>query len=164
MKGRKRLPQEIAGLRGRRHRRKEDNAPVGKTAPIGEMEPPSFLRPAAKHEWCRVTNACATLGMLTDTDIPMLVSWCSAVADLADAEQHLRHGLIAADRDGNERRSPWLMVKARAVDQLAKLADHFGFSPSGRTRLRIIPEKTRTPGPDEEPPLEDFLAELRALQ
>lgn len=100
------------------------------------MRPPAHLSGDAKAEWRRLSPELICLGLLSVNDLAAFSAYCSAWGDLVAAERALRRGnLVVRGRENQLVRSPWTMIKARAIDQLVKLGDRFGLSPSARVGL-----------------------------
>jgi P27 family predicted phage terminase small subunit len=133
--GRKTTPTALKRLRGNPgHRR----LPVGEPQPGGlaDVDPPAHLSRAAKAEWRRLAPELIRLGLLTVPDLPSFAAYCAAWSDFVESDRQLqRGGLVVAGKEGQQVRSPWFLIKARAVDQLVKLGDRFGFTPSARVGL-----------------------------
>ncbi|WP_426958934.1 phage terminase small subunit P27 family [Muricoccus radiodurans] len=132
--GRKRTPNELAELHGRPGRRPLPVPP--KTDAVPAAAPPPHLSGPAVAEWNRVLEATRSLGLVTKLDLALLAVWCSSWALFLEAEEALREqGAVVPGRDGGMGRSPWLMVRSKAVEQLARIGGEFGWSPAARVRL-----------------------------
>jgi P27 family predicted phage terminase small subunit len=114
-----------------------------------DVDPPAWLSEVAQEEWRRLAPELIRLGLLTVADFGLFATYCSAWADFVTAEQALRGGgLVGQGKEKQPVRSPWLMVKYRAMDALVRIGDRFGFSPSARTSLGSpAPELPEFDGP-----------------
>jgi P27 family predicted phage terminase small subunit len=145
MRGRKPTPTAMKQLHGN---------PGKRALPAHEPKPtlvtaapaPAHLGRDARKEWRRKMVELAPLGLAAEIDLGLLEVWCSAKGDFVAAERALkRDGIVIEDKDGNARRSPWTFVKAKAVEQLIRVAAEFGFSPASRPRIG----RTLAPLPNE---------------
>jgi P27 family predicted phage terminase small subunit len=170
MRGRKPKPLELQALHGNPGKRKRRRAAPKSRNILADTAPPSHLRQDAARVWVKTLKACASLRMVTATDLGLFEAWCIWSGDVIQAERALkRRGPVAQDRDKIWRRNPWLLVRNRALDGLKQLAGEFGFSPSARLRLGEPlqrPDLLPAVAGDDEPvqSLKDYLAEGRALQ
>jgi P27 family predicted phage terminase small subunit len=133
--GRKATPTALKKLHGNPGRRA---LPKGEPQPGGlsDVKPPAHLSPAAKSEWRRLMPELIGVGLLTVADLAAFTAYCAAWGDFVEADRHLRtDGLVLKGKEGQAVRSPWFLVKAKAVEQIVKLGDRFGLSPSARAGL-----------------------------
>jgi P27 family predicted phage terminase small subunit len=135
--GPKPTPTAIKRLHGNPGRRA---LPKGEPEPeLAGVEPPQPLNAVAREEWDRLTPVLLRLQLLSVLDLGMLALWCCAWADFCEARQQLASGLLQTDRNGHVRRSPWLLIQAKAADVMLKCSDRLGFSPSARVGLASLP-------------------------
>ena len=136
-KGRKPIPAEIRKLQGNPGRRPIPEAP--KSAPIdGDFPPPDWMDAEAKKEWRRVVKAYDKIKLLTETDKPMLETWCVTVSQFIAAAKKLGK----KTKDLSEIRNNRLSLNEARTSMLA-LSSRFGFSPVDRLKLAIPPEKDK---------------------
>jgi P27 family predicted phage terminase small subunit len=115
--------------------------PKGEPEPeLAGIEPPQPLNAVARQEWNRLAPELLRLRLLTALDRGVLALWCCAWADFCEARQHVTDGLMQTDRNGYVRRSPWLLIQAKAADVMLKCSDRLGFSPSARVGLANLPD------------------------
>lgn len=145
--GPKPTPTALRELRGNPGRRP---LPVNEPEPSGleEVDPPAHLSTEAKREWRRLAPELIRLRLLTVADFAAFTGYCSAWSDFIEADRVLRRdGIVTKGKEGQPVRSPWFLVKARAIDQLIKFGDRFGFTPSARASLasdgRAVPSPAR---------------------
>ncbi len=111
------------------------------------LEPPYWLTPAARAVWDRVTDELAAMGLLFGADTDAIAAYASSVALLEEAERALAaDGLMCVDRDGDQRRNPWLMVRKDALESIHRFGLAVGLTAAARTRLPVSP--LRTPDDD----------------
>jgi len=103
--------------------------------PAGDMSPPAHLGRDAAAAWRRLLPVLRTMGLFTQGDVVAFDVLCSAIGDYAMACRALKRGIVVRGSDGERRRSPWLMVKAKAVEQIKQFAIEFGMTPAARARL-----------------------------
>lgn len=136
MAGRRPKPTALKALHGNPGKRRLPKNEPKPPAASAELPTPGYLNRYAKQEWRRLAPILRDLGLLTETDLGLLEAWCSAKGDLVQAERQLkRGGIVVEDSKGNLRRSPWVMVKSKAIEQMCRLGTEFGFSPASRPRL-----------------------------
>lgn len=133
--GRKPTPTALRKLRGNPQKRalpRHEPEPGG----LMSVQPPAHLSRDARAEWRRLADDLVGLKLLTVNDLAAFAAYCSAWGDLVAAERALRRGgLVVRGKEKQLVRSPWILVKARAIDQIIKLGDRFGLSPSARVGL-----------------------------
>ncbi len=113
---------------------------------------PGYLSAEAKREWRRIVPQLDRIGMLTQMDRATLVMYCEAWATFKDANDVIQEtNIVIRNSNGNLVRNPMAIVRDSAFDQIYKLSSLYGFDPSTRSRLVVIPD-------DEEiDPLEELL-------
>ncbi|MDA0353732.1 MAG: phage terminase small subunit P27 family [Chloroflexi bacterium] len=125
-----------------------------------EPDPPDTLTGTALDEWHRVMPWAYEEGLVTAADLPLLESWCSAVARWRELDAKLDDvdDLVAAGSNGNQVQSPIYKTHRELSQLLISLAQQLGFSPAARLRMPALkrPEDERPvrpvyemkPGPD----------------
>ena len=98
---------------------------------------PCHLNDAAKIEWKRTAKKLHKLGLLTEIDGPQFALYCQAWGRWVEAEDALKkHGTISTDpATGRSRKSPYLMVANKAMEQMQRALSEFGMSPASRARV-----------------------------
>jgi P27 family predicted phage terminase small subunit len=93
---------------------------------------PAWLSKEAKAEWRRQIKHLEELGLAAEVDRAVLAAYCDAWGELVEVNRLLEEA-------GGAKADNWrlLAVKARAGEQLAKLAAQFGFSPASRARVKV---------------------------
>lgn len=115
----------------RKHRRR-DEVP----AQPGVPRAPEWLNAAARAEWHRLVPRLLERGLVEVIDLSTLVSYCTAFAELVDAEQRLaEEGSTVVTARGGLMLSPQVRRAQMARQQLIRAAAEFGLSPSARTRV-----------------------------
>ena len=127
------MPTALRELRGN---------PSGKAYPTGEPEPdiaeaeaPTHLNGVARAEWERLAPELIRLRLLTVVDLGLLAAWCVAWSDFVVAKTALATGIVVKGKDDHLVRSPWFIVKYKAVEAMVRISDRMGFSPSARVSL-----------------------------
>src|ERR1700738_3829868 len=111
-RGRKSTPTVLAKLHGNPGRRK---LPVAEAKPplVADFAVPPHLGKDAAAEWRSITKALRDARLISNLDLPLLEAWCAVRADFIQAERALKKtGMVDEDRDGNERRSPWVLIRS----------------------------------------------------
>jgi P27 family predicted phage terminase small subunit len=95
---------------------------------------------------------------LTVADLGLLAAWCVAWSDFVAAETALTLRLVVNGKDGHPVRSPWVIVKYKAIEAMVKIGDRMGFSPSARVSL-AAPKLPHALGATDRTPRRGSLAE-----
>lgn len=149
-KGRPKTPAEIRKLQGNPGRRPIPIPP--KAAPVAEtFPPPEWMDAGAKSEWRRVVKVYSGIKLITETDIPLLISWCTAVSEFVTVLKAIRKLEMKKEVDYKLLRINMISIRELRADLLA-LSARFGFSPVDRMKLALPPEK-----PKDENDIENFL-------
>jgi phage terminase small subunit len=167
----------IQGGRDRRPANLADG--VNPTVEVPSM-PGEFSREARK-EWKRITPHLEALGLISQIDRAVLISWCRVTGLIEDLEAAWRRRVDAHVLAGVEyvlavemveidvtpsgyRQQSALSSRLRSLrEEQLKLADRFGLSPSARAR--VVPSRASgqlgLPGVAD--PVADKLAHLRSV-
>jgi P27 family predicted phage terminase small subunit len=106
------------------------------TKPPEIPDPPPYLTGFALEEFNRLAPEIYSVGLLTNVDVTMFSCYCVAY--------HLWRDAVAAHRKAMQGKDIDLQcMLARLVIQcsqdLLRLAQNFGFTPSARTRISVVP-------------------------
>lgn len=114
---------------------------------------PAFVRAnkCAKKHWDYIVHQLKRYELISRLDQAALVGYCTAYAHFQMAEEMigiktefdgkgeiLNHGLIQATPQGYSQVSPWWVIRNKALEQMIKIGDLFGMTPSGRVRINPI--------------------------
>jgi P27 family predicted phage terminase small subunit len=140
MRGRKKTPANLVLLRNNPGKRQ-----VNKDEPkleLGAPEPPAFLNEIEKRWWSYHAPELANKGILAKLDIGIFASYCSALADLEIAsEQLLKPSDYTQDTlTGGFKKSPWVMIRKEAREQIKALGAELGLSATSRARIKVTPK------------------------
>ena len=140
MRGRKPKPSALKKLAGNPGKRA-----LNRNEPTPELKVPAapkHLNKVARAEWKRVTAQLLILGMLGEIDMAALAAYCSAWADFVEASAHVnkKNGAVAYNAQGAPIRSPWMLIKKQAMDQVIAFSAQFGMTPSSRSRVNLPPD------------------------
>jgi P27 family predicted phage terminase small subunit len=115
--------------------------------PLNEDEPqpapaapacPDHLTGPAREEWEQRAPELARLGMLTALDTGALEMCCAAYGEWRKALAELaKSALVLKTSGGNLIQHPYLAIANRARADYLRFAVQFGFTPSGRTRIKV---------------------------
>jgi P27 family predicted phage terminase small subunit len=110
-------------------------------------EPPRHLHGYAKEEWQRIAPELHGLNLLTILDVGPLAAYCSAAAQLRQAEEVIEqmakrdprgHALTVEGSAGSQITNPLLRISSAARADIAQIGAQFGLTASGRLRLSGI--------------------------
>lgn len=97
---------------------------------------PVWVKGEARREWLRVVKQLHAQGLLTAVDRAALVAYCVAYGRWVEAEKIVADkGAVLKTANGNLIQNPYLAVANRAMDNMRKLAQEFGMTPSARVTL-----------------------------
>jgi P27 family predicted phage terminase small subunit len=109
--------------------------------PPKRLRVPAWLSDAAKAAWRDLSPVLFESGLLTSGDKMTLALLCEAFADYREASMKVKErGKILTSEKGGLYQNPWLAVRAKAFDQVCRLAGQFGLDPSSRGRLDVPSE------------------------
>ncbi|MDA0353756.1 MAG: phage terminase small subunit P27 family, partial [Chloroflexi bacterium] len=112
-------------------------------------EPPDSLTGATLDAWRSVMPWAYDEGLVTAADLPLLESWCSAVARWRELDAKLNSvdDLVSEGSTGNQVQSPIYKSHRELSQLLISLAQQLGFSPAARLRMPALkrPEDERPP-------------------
>ena len=99
---------------------------------------PCHLNAAAKVEWKKIAKTLHKLGLLTEIDGGQLALYCQAWGRWVEAEDALKkHGaIVTVPKTGRPRKSPYLAVANKAMEQVQRALSEFGMSPASRARVQ----------------------------
>lgn len=143
MRGPKPTPSSILKGRGtfRPDRRRDELV-----LPVGSPPCPHSLVADARREYRRLAKLLGGLGVLTLGEPAALsllaVSW--ARWEKAEAEI-AKSGEVVTAPSGYPIPSPWLAISNRAHNQVLKLCEQFGLTPSARSRVTVKPSEAAAP-------------------
>ena len=124
---------------------------------------PSHLTGEAEKCWHRLARELYDAGLLASIDRDALTAYCAAYARWRKAEEMLaKTGEViltntrsetsedgtVTNSGGNLVQNPWLAVSNRALDQMTKLAQEFGMTPSSRSRVKAEISAARQAQPE----------------
>ncbi len=144
MKGRKPVPTGLKLMRGTLKKQRVN--PTEPTPKVGSSDPLKGLTPRALEHYARLTADIAGMGILTTVDGAALSELAQAMADYEVASVMLaRDGMVVETERGTVR-SPWLMVRKQASDQMQRGFADFGLTPAARVRLHTEPKSKKDAG------------------
>jgi len=139
--GRKPKPTVLKLLEGNRGKRPIPQDEPKPAKPVRTPPCPRWISPYARKEWTRIAKELHRLGLLTNLDVAVLISYCTAYGRLREAENKLKdQNSVVETSNGNLVQNPWIGIANRAMDQIRRFASELGLSPSARVRLEVRPE------------------------
>lgn len=132
-------PTVLRILKGNTQRRP---IPTGEpTPPSGMPACPAWLPADAKNVWKATAPRLHRMGLLTMVDAELYGNYCLAQATLKKAQKVIdKHGLTFTTPAGYVQQRPEVSVVNRMLYLVKGYGDHFGLSPSARTRIELKPE------------------------
>jgi P27 family predicted phage terminase small subunit len=132
--------KKLAGNPGKRALPKNEPQPE---PVLLAVEPPTYLSAIAQEEWRRLSPQLIGLGLLTVADFTTFAGYCVAYADFVTAECELQKGTtVTVGKEKQPVRSPWFIIKYKALEAMMRIGDRFGLSPAARVPLAAtLPEQ-----------------------
>lgn len=120
------------------------------TVGTDRVKPPAWLNPAAKREFNRRAKELLKVGLISNADIDALARLCDATVDYIEmtktiAEEGYMVEYINKAAKTNKVPHPFLAKKKALHDQMLKLEQEFGLTPSARARLAIPKKEKKEP-------------------
>lgn len=142
--GRPPLPENVRRLHGeKRPSQSRVELQPNERAP----QPPAWLTGESRAVWDRITVELDAMGILFALDTDPLAALCSTVALFYEAERHLRRdGYVIADNHGDDRRSPWILIRRDAVNEIMRLGQAFAMTPQARANMAKPVKESEPPG------------------
>jgi P27 family predicted phage terminase small subunit len=96
---------------------------------------PDWLSPEAQTHWPLIAKQLRDAGILTEIDATALGQFCEVFARWKHASDLMGTRLLVKAPSGFLMQSPLLAVVNRAHEQMMRLLDEFGMTPSSRSRV-----------------------------
>jgi P27 family predicted phage terminase small subunit len=132
-RGRKPLPPEVRapGKRIEGSARKVDGRP----------EAPSHLKGVALEKWHEMLGLLEEMGVLSRTDVDAIALYCSTFSQwrVCDDKLQTPEDYVIISPKGFQLNSPWVNMRNKFADQMARLLAEFGLTPSARSRVAARP-------------------------
>ena len=137
MRGPKPTPTALKIINGNPGKRA---LPKGEPIPVGDLsEAPDFLSESQRDGWGYVV-ANAPENLLKLIDKATLTAFVIAEDLHRQAAEHVqRHGMLIKGPKGIPIQNPYLSVLKQQAVVLMRAASEMGFTPSGRTRIKVDP-------------------------
>ena len=110
----------------------------------GIPEPPDWLMEAARSVWDKVVSVLEPMGVLCLSDGLVLARYCTLWVQWQQCQEDIEaHGFTydLLDKSGSVRciyKRPQVALVIQLGDQLLKLEQEFGLTPSARSRVRAV--------------------------
>jgi P27 family predicted phage terminase small subunit len=119
------------------------------TPPPGRPRCPRWLAPEAKRAWKRLVPQLDAMGVLTRLDANALARYCQLWARWRTADEFVQtQGEVYLDKDDagrvkGVRSYPQARIATQLAEQLLRIEQQFGMTPSARARLAApqVPEQ-----------------------
>jgi len=133
LRGPPKTPTKILKARGSWRAGLRDGEP---SARARKLNPPAWLSARAKDVWRRLEPKLRAMGVLDAADENALARYCQLFARYRECETEIQeYGSFVNDDSGNEVELPAVKRAERLSQQLTRLEDRFGLSPSARASL-----------------------------
>ena len=143
MAGQRPTPTKIKMLRGNPGLRPLN--PHEPQPPVGMPDKPATLDAEASAEWDRMGPLLVRLGVLTISDGPAFIAYCTLVGRLATLRQQIADQpdplqlKVTVDGSGQEhteaRPNPLYRMELEAMKTLSTYLSHFGLTPATRSKI-----------------------------
>lgn len=132
--GRKPKPLALRLLDGGAGHRPLPTEDIDAPGDLSHDQPPSWLNAEQKDCW-RHAIASAPPGLLRSLDRALLTVWVVAEQMHCEAARAVeKYGMVIKGRNGVPMRSPYLTIKDKQAEIIARTESALGFSPTSRTR------------------------------
>jgi P27 family predicted phage terminase small subunit len=137
-------PTEILKLRGSPLAKKRAKQGESK-GPSGRPRCPNWLDAEAKAMWRRLVPQLELMGVLTRIDGNALARYCRLWSRWRKAEEFIdQHGEMYPLKDEKGQTKyfqqwPQVAIANKLAQQLTRLEQEFGMTPSSRTRIQVAP-------------------------
>lgn len=141
MRGRKPKPSHlriIEGMAGHRPLNQDEPEPDGDIA-----APPEYLSARAQHYWRDVLKQLPP-GMVKQLDAGTLTVYVTALADLEFATVKVDEAgpvIKMPGPAGQFMQNPFVSIKRAAMEKVLKAGAELGFTPSSRSRVKVVGKK-----------------------
>ncbi len=145
MPGPPRIPPETLRQRGSRLAPERERDQVHGI--VGAPAPPDWLTKLDRKVWDRMVALLLPMRVLCESDGPALGRYCKLWVQWQECQRYIeKHGLTyeVKDSDGCVKciyKRPQVALATQLADQLLKLEQQFGLTPSARTRLKATPKR-----------------------
>jgi P27 family predicted phage terminase small subunit len=143
--GRPRKPTALKLVTGNPGRR-----PLNQNEPQPEAcipNPPPHLDEEALAEWRRMSPELYRLGLLSEIDRAVFVSYCEAwsryvfcqkkIKSMAEADTTAGGGMVLRTKQGHHYHNPFVSIARAAMHDMVSLSDRLGLNPSARSRIDV---------------------------
>lgn len=131
-------PSKILKARGSWRATGREGEPEATGAPVC----PTFLDDTAKEVWAETCDELDRMGILASADKWTLAAYCVACSQLARTTAELATDTLTTETQRGSASNPLVTIQHKAIEKIAKLASHFGLSPSARVGLRVDSNKS----------------------
>ncbi len=135
--GRNNLPTQLKILRGN-----PGKGPLNKREPMPRAGRPAALdclTPAAMVHFARLSEQLSAMKVLTEADQAALSALAQSIADYEEATRALAKTGMVVETERGTVRSPWLIARKQAWEQMQRGFSDFGLTPSSRSKIQTLP-------------------------
>jgi len=146
MRGKK-TPSAIQKLQGTyRERERLENEMTPEKIEGDVSAPGKLVNDYSNEEWLRQTKVLTNLGMLTETDLSLLLAYCNECGTYYEAMDDIKeNGYYQFTKANGKIISSAYTVANRSLANMIKLSDKFGFNPAARTKIEMPKQSNDDP-------------------
>jgi|APSaa5957512622_1039677.scaffolds.fasta_scaffold171757_1 P27 family predicted phage terminase small subunit len=146
MGGKKPLSKKVIKLRGEKdYKRPNKDKTLDEQVKASEPDMPDFLDEEGQKEWGRVTGWLRELGILTKFDRGVIARKCQNWSSWVMATKKvIELGPVRETKNGFVEQNPYFQIASKAWEQLNKIDQQLGLTPSIRNQMRAsLPDKPK---------------------
>ena len=143
-RGRAPMPKEVLERRGSWKAKRIENHPQ---PPSGAPEMPGYLDELAKEVWSDLMDILNSMNLLTTADAGICARYCRLMSKYIAAEEFMQKNgetdVVRNDAGRIQRvgKFPQVDMAIKYADQLLRIEQQLGLSPSARTSIRLPKDK-----------------------
>lgn len=146
LRGPKRQPTALRIMRGNPGKQRI-NGREPRPAPLSADCPDEIAEAVARAEWERIAPGLIASGQVTTVDRATLIGYCQKWAQWQALEREAAAApFVALTATGYPIPSPALGMANKAFTLMLKAAAELGMTPSGRSRVSVVPPASAAPG------------------
>lgn len=142
----KKTPNKIKKLQGTFKPSREVQNEMQPPAVNSVDTPSGLINEYANREWLKITRILSDLGMLAETDMSLLLFYCNELGISAACYDIIKkNGYTFSTPNGFEQQRPEVLIGNKALQNVIKLSDKFGFNPAARTKIEAPAKQDKDP-------------------
>ena len=138
-RGPKPKPTALRVFEGTRVHRPTDRTEEPTPMVSGLPEMPAWLGSYGEAEWSRMVPILSSIGCFTDSDWTVFGQYCGALDRFHAAREDMAKTGMFIETEKGRIANPALKAVKEATDQIVRIGNMFGMSPSARVGLTGVP-------------------------